>query len=80
MLKTKMSSLVALGSARRETRAVSGGSHMELVGGEYYDKPGVGVEVTRLGSARQETRAIDGGARSELIPDWFYTPASVRLD
>ncbi|MDO9609350.1 hypothetical protein [Brevundimonas sp.] len=79
MLKTTMSSLIALGSARRETRAISDGTHMELIGGQFYTKAGVGSEVTRLGSAREETRAVEDGKRAELVPELRYATAEVRL-
>jgi len=79
MLKTSMSSLVALGSARRETRAYDEGTHMELIGGGFYTPAGVGLEVTQLGSAREETRAVEDGKRAELVPELRYTTAEVRL-
>ena len=79
MLNKTSSSLIALGSARRETRADSSGTHMELIGGQFYTKAGVGAEVTRLGSAREETRAVEEGKRAELVPELRYTTAEVRL-
>lgn len=75
----KTTSLIALGSARRHTRAVSDGTHMELIGGQFYTKAGVGSAVTRLGSARVETRAVEEGKRAELVPELRYADAEVRL-
>lgn len=79
MLNKTVSSLVSLGSARRETRAITDGNHMELIGGQFYTKAGVSSEVTRLGSAREETRAVDEGKRSELVPELLYTTSEIRL-
>lgn len=80
MLNKTTSSLIALGSARRETRAVDVGTHMELTIGQYYNKAGVGAEITRLGSAREATRAVESGPRAELIPGQFYpTAGGIRL-
>ena len=52
---------------------------MELIGGQFYTKAGVGSEVTRLGSAREETRAVEDGKRAELVPELRYATAEVRL-
>ncbi len=79
MLNKTMSSLIALGSARSQTRAIADGTHMELIGGQFYTKAGVGSEVTRLGSAREETRAVEDGERVELVPELRYATADVRL-
>lgn len=79
MLNKTISGLVALGSARCETRADSDGNHMELIGGQFYTKAGVHSEVSRLGSARGETRAVEDGKRSELVPELLYATADIRL-
>ena len=61
-------SLIALGSARRATRADSPTGDMELIPVRLYEPTGIRVDLVRLGSAEQATRADHITGDFEQIP------------